>query len=46
MIKEQHVQNVFDVDLVKNKLVECGFKVRVIEDFIEDEKILFIGEKQ
>ena len=46
MIKEQHVQNVFDVDLVKNKLIECGFKVRVIEDFIEDEKILFIGEKQ
>ena len=46
MIKEQHVQNVFDVDVVKNKLIECGFKVRVIKDFIEDEKILFIGEKE
>ena len=46
MIKEQHVQNVYDVDVVKNKLIECGFKVRVIKDFIEDEKILFIGEKE
>ena len=46
MIKEQHVQNVFEIESVKNILIECGFKVRIIEDFIEDEKILFIGTKK
>ena len=45
MIKEQHVQNIFAVDVVKNKLIDVGFNVRIIDDFIEDEKILFIGEK-
>lgn len=46
MITEQHTQNVFDVNEVKNKLINAGFDVRIIENFIEDEKILFIGEKK
>ena len=45
MIQEQHTQNVFEVDNVQKKLLENKFKVRVIEDFTEDGKILFIGEK-
>lgn len=46
MITEQHTQNVFDVKDVEDKLENAGFNVRIIEDFIEDEKILFIGEKK
>lgn len=45
MIQEQHTQNVFEVDYVKNKLENVGLESEVVMDFIEDEKILFIGTK-
>ena len=45
MIQEQHTQNVFKVDDVKNKLENVGLESEVVMDFIEDEKILFIGTK-
>ncbi len=45
MIQEHHSQNVFDVNFVKDELANVGFKVEIIEDFIEDEKILFIAHK-
>ena len=45
MIQEQHTQNVFEVDDVKNKLENVGLKSEVVMNFIEDEKILFIGTK-
>lgn len=45
MIQEQHTQNVFEVDDVKNKLENVGLESEVVMDFIEDEKILFIGTK-
>jgi len=45
MIQEQHTQNVFEVDDVKNKLENTGLESEVVMDFIEDEKILFIGTK-
>ena len=45
MIQEQHTQNVFEVDDVKNKLENVGLESEVVMDFIEDEKILFIGIK-
>lgn len=44
MIQEQHTQNVFEIDIVKKKL-EKYFRVEVIKDFIEDEKVLFVGNK-
>lgn len=45
MIQEQHTQNIFEVDDVKNKLENVGLESEVVMDFIEDEKILFIGTK-
>ena len=45
MIQEQHTQNVFEVDDVKNKLENVGLESEVVMDFIKDEKILFIGTK-
>ena len=42
MIQEHHTQNVFDLDRVKEKMSKY-FKVRAIEDFVEDEKILMVG---
>ncbi len=45
MIQEHHSQNVFDVNFVKDELANVGFKVEIIKDFIEDEKILFIAHK-
>ena len=45
MIQELHSQNVFDIDYVKNELIKVGFEPQIILDFIEDEKILFIGNK-
>lgn len=45
MIQEQHTQNVFEVDDVKNKLENVWLESEVVMDFIEDEKILFIGTK-
>lgn len=45
MIQEHHTQNVFNIEDVTN-LMSKYFDVRVIEDFVEDEKILFIGTKK
>lgn len=45
MIQEQHTQNVFEPSVVKEKLESVGLKSEVVMDFIEDEKILFIGTK-
>jgi len=44
MIQENHTQHVFNVENIVSKMKEM-FNVRVIEDFVEDEKILIIGEK-
>ena len=45
MIQEHHTQNVFEVDLIKDKMDEL-FNTRIIEDFVEDEKVLIIGRKK
>ena len=45
MIQEYHTQHVFEVQMMKSKMEKAGFSVRVIEDFVPDEKILVIGEK-
>lgn len=45
MIQEHHTQNVFEIDLIKNKMKDL-FDTRVISDFIEDEKVLIIGRKK
>lgn len=45
MIQEQHTQNVFEPSVVKEKLESVGLESEVVMDFIEDEKILFIGTK-
>lgn len=44
MIQEHHTQNVFKVDDIECKMKSL-FDVRVIEDFVEDEKVLVIGRK-
>lgn len=46
IIQEHHTQYVFDIDLVRNKLTNIGFEVEVIEDFVEDEKVLIVGYKR
>lgn len=45
MIQEHHTQNVFEPELIYKKM-EKYFDVRIIEDFVEDEKLLVIGEKK
>ena len=45
MIQEHHTQNVFDKDTVKEKM-EKYFEARMIEDFVEDEKILVVGHRK
>ena len=45
MIQEHHIQNVFNVDLIKEKMKDF-FNIRVIDDFVKDEKVLIIGEKK
>ncbi|MBO7697524.1 MAG: hypothetical protein J6S38_00660, partial [Erysipelotrichaceae bacterium] len=42
MIQEHHTQNVFDLNKVTEKMNKY-FKVKTIEDFVEDEKILMVG---
>ena len=42
MIQEHHTQNVFDPELIIKKM-KPYFNVRMIEDFVEDEKILMVG---
>ena len=44
MIQEHHTQNVFNPELIKDKMKGL-FDTRVIEDFVEDEKLLVIGRK-
>ena len=44
MIQEHHHQSVFDIATLKDKMNKF-FDVTVIEDFVEDEKVLFIGKK-
>ena len=44
MIQEHHIQNVFDIDMIKDKMNKY-FDYRIIEDFVEDEKILVVGRK-
>ena len=43
MIQEHHVQHVFDPKIIKDKM-NAYFDVRIIEDFVQDEKILIIGD--
>ncbi|MBP5279458.1 MAG: class I SAM-dependent methyltransferase, partial [Erysipelotrichaceae bacterium] len=42
MIQEHHTQNVFDLNKITEKMSKY-FKVKAIEDFVEDEKILMVG---
>ena len=44
MIQEHHTQHVFNVSDIKNKMTDL-FDTRIIEDFVEDEKLLIIGRK-
>ncbi|MBQ6478252.1 MAG: class I SAM-dependent methyltransferase [Erysipelotrichaceae bacterium] len=45
MIQENHNQNVFEIkDVVKH--MDDMFRVRYIEDFIEDEKVLIVGYRK
>lgn len=45
MIQEQHVQHVFDPEMIISKMKTVGFEVRYIEDFVKDEKVLLVGRK-
>lgn len=45
MIQEQHTQHIFDLDLVIRKMKDAGFKVKCIDEFVKDEKILMEGRK-
>ncbi len=45
MLQEHHLQHVFSPEMIRRKLKECGFRVEIREDFVEEEKILVIGEK-
>ena len=45
MIQEHHTQNVFEPDMIINKLTKIRFEVRYIENFVEEEKVLFVGRK-
>ena len=42
-IIEHHQQTVYEPELLQKKMEAVGFKVRVIKDFIPEEKILLIG---
>ncbi len=45
MVQENHTQNVFYPEKVK-KIMEKYFECEMIEDFVEDEKILVVGYKK
>ena len=45
VVEEAHTQRVYPKDTVIRILKDIGFKVTCIDDFIRDEKVLFIGEK-
>lgn len=44
IIQEHHTQNVFNIETVVDKM-KVLFNTHVIEDFVEDEKVLVIGRK-
>jgi len=44
MIQEHHSQNVFKIEDIQ-AIVSKYFKVTIIKDFVENEKVLVIGEK-
>ena len=44
MIQENHTQNVFEINLIKEKMNKL-FDTNIIEDFIIDEKVLVVGKK-
>lgn len=44
MIQEHHTQNVFELDLIRNKMSNL-FDTYIVSNFIEDEKVLVIGRK-
>lgn len=44
-LHEDHVQYVFEIEDIKSIMKDCGFKVKVIEDFVFNEKVMMIGEK-
>lgn len=46
IVMENHCQKVFAIDKVRDLLKASQFEVKVYEDFIKDEKVLFIGEKK
>lgn len=46
MIEENHYQHVFTEELLIEKLTAAGFAVKVVPEFIQGEKMLFIGEKK
>lgn len=45
MIQEQHTQHVFDPNMIISKMESIGFKVKYIEDFVRNEKVLLVGRK-
>ncbi len=45
MLQEDHSQNVFSVGLIKQKMKDL-FDAEVIDDFVEDEKVLVIGRRK
>lgn len=45
MIQENHNQNVFEIETI-TKHMEDLFNIRIIEDFIEDEKVLIVGYRK
>ncbi len=45
MIQENHSQNVFSVETIVEHMKDL-FEIRVIPDFIEDEKLLIVGYKK
>ncbi len=45
MIQEHHTQNVFDPEMIREKMEEY-FDVEMIMDFVEEEKILTVGYRK
>lgn len=45
IIQEHHTQHVFDSVKTKDLLNECNFDATLVEDFIENEKVLIVGVK-
>ena len=45
MIQENHNQNVFEIETVKMHMQDL-FRVKVVQDFIENEKVLIVGYRK